>query len=138
MTYENVTVKVVAPVESFPEGTKLRINTVRQDRTIAEKEAQLIDQVDDINEDSTMVSFDIAFYNEDTPDVELSPIEGKTVSVVFNYEENEEIKEAAQTTNNDEIKIYHLEEVNSNGDITPEELVTLVPEEVVEEQHLDE
>ena len=137
-TYKNVTVKVVAPEKSFPEGTKLRINTIKQDKTIKEKENQLTEQIEEINEDTTMVSFDISFYNPENPDIELNPIEWKTVSVVFNYENNDELKEAAKDTNNSELKIYHLEEINDEWDVKPEELKTVNPEEVLEEEHLEE
>ena len=85
-----------------------------------------------------MVSFDISFYNPENPDIEINPIEWKTVSVVFNYENNDELKEAAKDTNNSELKIYHLEEINEEWDVSPEELKTVNPEEVLEEEHIEE
>jgi hypothetical protein len=66
---------VVAPKQSFPEGTQLRISTIEEDEEIKEKENQLIQQVEEVTEKSKKVSFDITFYNPEEPEIELQPIE---------------------------------------------------------------
>ncbi|MBQ9554258.1 hypothetical protein IJU97_04890 [bacterium] len=104
-TYSGVVVKVSAPVESFPEGTVLKIKNVKQDKSIKTKEDVLLEQVEEIGEDTTKVSFDISFiYNG----FEVQPVEGKNVSVVFDYENNEEFKKAAEDKNID-LVVYHVE-----------------------------
>jgi len=74
--------KVSAPVESFPEGTVLKIKTLEDDDSmttfdITLKEVILMTQVDKVELDAPMASFDISFYAPDDTEFleELQPAE---------------------------------------------------------------
>jgi hypothetical protein len=74
--------KVSAPVESFPEGTVLKIKTLEDDDSmttfdITLKEVILMTQVDNVELDAPMASFDISFYAPDDTEFleELQPAE---------------------------------------------------------------
>jgi len=112
--YNDVTLKVSAPVESFPEGTVLKIKTLEDDDSmttfdITLKEVILMTQVDKVELDAPMASFDISFYAPDDTEFleELQPAEWKYVSVVFDYTDNDEF-----TTPKDEwlLAVYHMED----------------------------
>lgn len=114
VTYNDVTLKVSAPVESFPEGTVLKIKTLEDDDSmttfdITLKEVILMTQVDNVELDAPMASFDISFYAPDDTEFleELQPAEWKYVSVVFDYTDNDEF-----TTPKDEwlLAVYHMED----------------------------
>ena len=114
VTYNDVTLKVSAPVESFPEGTILKIKTLEDDDSmttfdITLKEVILMTQVDNVELDAPMASFDISFYAPDDTEFleELQPAEWKYVSVVFDYTDNDEF-----TTPKDEwlLAVYHMED----------------------------
>ncbi|MBQ9554328.1 hypothetical protein IJU97_05290 [bacterium] len=109
-TYNGVVLEVKAPIGSFPKGTELKIKNPRQDRTIKDKEAQLIEQIEEINEETPMVSFDISFIDP-VSGKELQPLNDKVVEVVFNYEGNGDLKEADVTS----LKVYHLEDKDEDG-----------------------
>lgn len=114
VTYNDVTLKVSAPVESFPEWTVLKIKTLGDDDStttfdITFKEVILMTQVDNVGYDAPMASFDICFYAPDDVEFfhELQPVEWKSVSVTFDYENNKEFKNSE-----DEwfLAIYHMED----------------------------
>jgi len=114
VTYNDVTLKVSAPAESFPEWTVLRIKTLGdEDSTttfdITFKEVILMTQVDKVEYDAPMVSFDISFYAPDDTEFieELQPAEWKTVSVTFDYANNKEFKDSE---NEWFLAIYHMED----------------------------
>ena len=125
-TYNWVTVNVVAPAESFPEGTILKIKSLWDDDSmtaidITTKEIELITQVDEVEYDANMVSFDISFYASD--DIyfanELQPAEWKTVEVTFDYAENKEFKDAEQD-NTKELKVFHINDKDEAWNISEE------------------
>ena len=114
VTYNDVTLNVVAPVDSFPEWTVLKIKTLGdEDSTttfdITFKEVILMTQVDKVEYDAPMASFDISFYaSGDTEFIEeLQPAEWKSVSVTFDYANNIEFNNP-----DDEwfLAIYHMED----------------------------
>lgn len=114
VTYNDVTLKVSAPIESFPEWTVLKIKTLEdEDSTttfdITFKEVILMTQVDKVGYDAPMASFDISFYApSDTEFIEeLQPAEWKTVSVTFDYANNKEFK---NPENEWFLAIYHMED----------------------------
>ncbi len=114
VTYNDVTLKVIAPVESFPEWTILKIKTLwDNDSTttfdITLKEVILMTQVDKVELNAPMASFDVSFYAPDDTEFanELQPATWKYVSVVFDYAKSNEFK-----TPEDDwfLAIYHMEE----------------------------
>lgn len=114
ITYNDVTLNVTAPAESFPEWTTLRIKSLGdQDSTtkldITLKEVQLMTQVDKVEYDAPMASFDISFYAPDDVEYlyELQPVKWKQVSVVFDYKNNDEFN---NEDNNWFLAIYHMVE----------------------------
>ena len=116
VTYNDVTLKVSAPVESFPEGTILKIKTLEDDDSmttfdITLKEVILMTQVDNVELDAPMASFDISFYAPDDTEFleELQPAEWKYVSVVFDYADNDEFKSPEDKWS---LAVYHMEEDN--------------------------
>lgn len=116
VTYNDVTLKVSAPVESFPEGTVLKIKTLEDDDSmttfdITLKEVILMTQVDKVELDAPMASFDISFYAPDDTEFleELQPAEWKYVSVVFDYADNDEFKSPEDKWL---LAVYHMEEDN--------------------------
>lgn len=119
VTYNDVTLKVSAPVGSFPEWTVLKIKTLEDDDSITTfditfKEVILMTQVDNVEYDAPMASFDISFYAPDDTEFieELQPAEWKSVSVTFDYANNTEFKNPA-----DEwfLAIYHMEDTNESS-----------------------
>lgn len=124
VTYNDVTLKVSAPIESFPEWTVLKIKTLGdEDSTttfdITFKEVILMTQVNNVEYDAPMASFDISFYAPDDTEFinELQPAEWKSVSVTFDYAESKDFKQPE-----DEwfLAIYHMED---NNDISIANLV---------------
>jgi len=114
VTYNDVTLKVSAPVESFPEWTVLKIKTLGdEDSTttfdITFKEVILMTKVDKVEYDAPMASFDISFYDPDDTEFinELQPAEWKSVSVTFDYTNNKEFK---QPEDQWFLAIYHMED----------------------------
>lgn len=108
VTYAGVTVKVVAPIGSFPENTELVIKPIETVKEIKKVQDALVEQVEEIDNSTFMVSFDISFIDPETKE-ELQPSNDKTVEVTFNYEENSRLKES--DTNDDiTLKVYHLED----------------------------
>ena len=119
VTYNDVTLKVSAPVGSFPEWTVLKIKTLGDDDSITTfditlKEVILLTQVDNVELDAPMASFDISFYAPDDTEfiTELQPAEWKYISVVFDYANNDEFK-----STDDEwfLAVYHMEDSDSTS-----------------------
>lgn len=126
VTYNDVTLKVSAPAGSFPEWTILKIKTLEDDDSmttfdITFKEVILMTQVDKVEYDAPMASFDISFYDpNDTEFInELQPAEWKSVSVTFDYANNKNFKDPE-----DEwfLAIYHMED---NDDVSVANLVSV-------------
>ena len=114
VTYNDVTLKVEAPIESFPEWTILKIKTLwDEDSTttfdITFKEIVLMTQEDNVDYDAPMASFDICFYAPDDVEFlnELQPAEWKSVSVTFDYANNKEFKNSEDGWF---LAIYHIED----------------------------
>ena len=103
--YNGVTVKVVAPVGSFPEGTELDIEPVRL-WNLRSLKNQLVEEQEEIKEDTTIVAFDIVFMYEWE---ERQPKEWKTVNVTFDYNNNEKLLKADKSEEQ-ELKVYHIED----------------------------
>lgn len=134
VTYNDVTLKVSAPAESFPEWTILKIKTLEDDDSmttfdITFKEVILMTQVNNVEYDAPMASFDISFYDpNDTEFInELQPAEWKSVSVTFDYANNKDFKNPE-----DEwfLAIYHMED---NDDISVANLVSVKDSEEISE-----
>jgi hypothetical protein len=101
-TYDNVTVNVVAPEWSFYSWTKLKIEPIKW-FPLRSLKNQLVENQEQITEDSTVVAFDISFiYSWE----EVQP-PSWTVQVSFNYETNDEFKEA-EDEDWKEVKVYHI------------------------------
>jgi uncharacterized protein (TIGR02145 family) len=115
-TYNKVTVNVLAPVNTFPEGTKLVIEAIKWD-ALEEVRQQISDEpTNNVDEDAEIVAFDIRFEYElsDGSIVELQPKEN-TVQVTFDYSKNKELKKADQN-DSQEIEIYHINDKDDNGE----------------------
>ena len=135
VTYNDVTLKVSAPAESFPEWTVLKIKTLGDDDStttfdITFKEVILMTKVDKVEYDAPMASFDISFYAPDDTEFinELQPAEWKSVSVTFDYTNNKEFK---QPEDQWFLAIYHMED---NGE-TSANLVSIKDEEKSKENN---
>ena len=115
-TYNKVTVNVLAPVNTFPEGTKLLIEAIKWTQ-LEEVRQQISDEpTNNVDEDAEIVAFDIRFEYElsDGSRVELQPKEN-TVQVTFDYSNNKELKKADQDEKQ-EIEIYHINDKDENGE----------------------
>lgn len=126
VTYNDVTLKVSAPTDSFPEWTVLKIKTLGdEDSTttfdITFKEVILMTQVDNVEYDAPMASFDISFYDPNDTEFleELQPAEWKSVSVTFDYADNNEFKNSEDGWF---LAIYHIED---NDDTSTANLVSV-------------
>ena len=114
LTYNNVTLKVSAPTESFPEWSILKIKTLEDDDFMTKLditlwEVALLTQVNSVKYDAPMVSFDISFYAPEDTDFteELQPAEWKYISVTFDYASNTEFTDSK---NDWFLAIYHIED----------------------------
>ena len=120
-TYNNITVNVEAPKNSFPEWVKLRISPITWDTENQSIKDQLMENTD-VTEDSELVSFDISFIytlsNEE--EVELQPKDWNTVKVSFNYKNNNKFNKGKKDKNKD-LKIYHFEKVKDKKNRKSEE-----------------
>ena len=114
VTYNDITLNVSAPIDSFPEWTILKIKTLADDDStttfdLTLKEVILMTQVNNVEYNAPMASFDISFYASDDTEFieELQPAEWKSVSVTFDYANNKEFKNSE-----DEwfLAIYHMED----------------------------
>jgi hypothetical protein len=110
-TYNNITVNVEAPIGSFPEGTTLKIKPITKKKELKEIEDQIVTQQDNVDETLELLAFDISFFYDEK---EVQPVEGKTVQVTFDYAENKKLTEA-DSNENKELKVYHLDDKDENG-----------------------
>ena len=126
--YNGVTVNVSAPVESFPEGTTLSITPIKKAAELKEIKEQLVEQQDEVTEESNLVAFDISFiYNNE----EVQPVENKSVEVTFNYWNHEAFSQAEENEEQ-EIKVYHLNDKDEDWnkqEVTVEEIEIVKTEE---------
>ena len=108
--YNGVVVNVLAPVKSFPEGTTLSITPIKKKNDLKEIKEQLVES-QEVTEESTVVAFDISFlYSWE----EVQPVTGQTVQVTFNYENHEWLTNAEQDEEK-ELKVYHLNDKDEDG-----------------------
>jgi hypothetical protein len=115
--YNRVTVNVEAPAGTFPEGTYANIRPIVSTVRLGEIKEQISEEDDTISEDSEIVAFDITFLYKlsDGTEVEVQPKEN-TVKVEFNYEDNDNLSKADEN-NSQEVKIFHLDNKDENGEI---------------------
>ena len=112
-TYNNITVNVEAPKNSFPEWVELRISPITWDTENQSIKNQLMKNTD-VTEDSELVSFDISFIYtlSNGEEVELQPKDWNIVKVWFNYKNNNKFNKGKKEKNKD-LKIYHFEKVKN-------------------------
>ena len=108
--YEWVMVEVYAQTWLFLSWTKLIIEAVTWD--MMEEVKQVLSwevEVEEEGEKQTMIAFNITFRDPETEE-ELQP-RTWTVQVTFNYEDNEILKQAEEDEEQ-EIKVYHLNDID--------------------------
>ena len=104
-TYNDVTVKVEALTWIFPEWTELRITPIKW-WYLSNLKDKLIEEQEEVKEDTTVVAFDITFiYSWE----EVQPKDWEKVRVTFDYSNNEDLVEADKNENQ-EIRVYHIED----------------------------
>ena len=109
--YNNITTEVIAPIWSFQEGTILSIVPIKTKKKLKEIKDQLVEQQEEITEESDMVAFDISFlYSWE----EVQPIIWKTVQVTFNYWNHKALTQADEDKGK-ELKVYHLNDKDEDG-----------------------
>jgi len=109
--YNGVTAIVLAPVNTFPEGTTLSIVPIKTKKDLKEIKEQLVEQQDEVTEESNVVAFDISFlYSWE----EVQPVSWQTVQVTFNYGNHEKLSEANEDEEK-ELKVYHLNDKDGSG-----------------------
>jgi len=120
--YKNVIVNVEAPIGSFPSVAELRITPITTKSQQQQIKNQLVENTD-VTQESELVSFDISFIYtlSNWEEVELQPLEWQTVKVSFNYTYNDTLSEA-DSDDNKELKVYHLEEVKDEKGKKTEEV----------------
>ena len=119
LEHDGVVVKVITPVGSFYEGTEPRIKVITEDDWLDDVKDEIADSQDNVSKESKMVAFDISFmYKVWTGEIEVQPVEGKTVKVLFDYKLNDDFLDA-ETDENQEVKVFHLEE---NKETTEEDI----------------
>ncbi len=104
-TYDNVIVRVEALTWIFPEWTELTITPIKW-WNLSNLKDKLVEEQEEIKEDTTVVAFDITFmYSWE----EVQPKEWEKVKVTFDYSKNEDLLEADKNDNQG-IKVYHIED----------------------------
>ena len=129
LEHDGVVVKVIAPVGSFYEGTEPRIKVITEDDWLDDVKDEIAGSQGNVSKESKMVAFDISFmYKVWTGEIEVQPVEGKTVKVLFDYKLNDDFLNA-ETDENQEVKVFHLEETKE----TTEEDIDSEQWEIVED-----
>ena len=131
--YDDVKVEVYADTWLFYSWTELIIKAVTWDMYEWVKEV-LSWQLEKIaEEEQTVVAFDISFiYSWE----EVQPLTW-TVQVTFNYEDNEDLK-AAEENEEQEVKVYHLNDIDEEGNKIEELTWATVEEVIVNEEKSEE
>ena len=104
-SYNDVTVKVEALSWIFPEWTELNIEPIKWWNLSSLKD-KLVEEKEEIKEDTTIVAFDITFRYEWE---EVQPKNWEKVKVTFDYSKNEDLVKADKNKNQ-EVKVYHIED----------------------------
>ena len=114
-TYNGVRVSVKAPVESFPVNTKLKITPIIKNADLEDIKDK-ISETEDVSDE--VVAFDISFLYilESWEEIELQPLEWKTVEVSFDYTDNDELKKADNTTE-EQLKLFHVKDKDEEWNI---------------------
>jgi len=130
--YEWVKVEVYADTWLFYSWTELVIQAVTWDMYEWVKEV-LSWQLENISEEQTIVAFDISFiYSWE----EVQPISW-TVQVTFNYEDNENLKQAEEDEEQ-EVKVYHLNDKDEEWNKIEELTWTMVEDVIVNGEKSEE
>ena len=130
--YDDVKVEVYADTWLFYSWTELVIKAVTGDEYEWVKEV-LSWQLENIIEEQTLVAFDISFiYSWE----EVQPLTW-TVQVSFNYENNEDLK-AAEESEEQEVKVYHLNDKDEEWEKIEEITWVKLEEVVVNEEKSEE
>ena len=127
-----IKVKVEALSWTFPEWTYAEISSVYWEEYENAKQKIIDDPENNVTEEDEMFTFDIKFlYKLSSWDViEVQPKENK-VQVTFDYDKNDELKQA-DTTEEQEIQIYHINDKDEKWEKVEEW------EEVVEKIEINE
>ena len=114
--YNKVTVNVEAPAGTFPEGTYANIRPIVSTVKLDEIKGQISEEDKTVSQESEVVAFDITFLYKlsDGTEVEVQPKEN-TVKVEFNYEDNDNLSKADEN-DSQEVKIFHLDNKDENGE----------------------
>ena len=131
--YEWVKVEVYAQTWLFASWTELTIEPVMDEKLEAVQEVLLSWEVDLVEEQ--VIAFDITFRNPKTQK-ELQP-RNWTVQVKFNYEENESLVQAEENEEQ-EVKVYHLNDIDEDWNKIEELTWTVVEEIVVNQEESEE
>ena len=131
--YEWVKVEVYAQTWLFASWTELTIEPVIEDKLGTVQEVLLSWEVDLVEEQ--VIAFDITFRDPLTQE-ELQPKDW-TVQVKFNYEDNESLVQAEENEEQ-EVKIYHLNDIDEEWNKIEELTWTIVEEVVVNEEESGE
>ena len=131
--YGWVKVEVYAKTWLFASGTELIIEPVVEEKLQVVQEALLSWEVDFVEEQ--VIAFDITFRDPETQE-ELQPKDW-TVQVTFNYEENESLLQAEENEEQ-EVKIYHLNDIDEEGNKVEKLTWTVVEEVEVNEEESEE
>ena len=115
-SYNDVTVNVEAQPWTFPQWTELRIKPITLKKELNEIKDQVSNTDENISEKS-LVAFDITFIYvlSGWEEVEVQPKNVDWVKVVFNYENNKNLSEA-DTNDEQEIKVFHIDDKDENGE----------------------
>ena len=133
-TWEYEWVKVYAQTWVFPKWTILSIVPITWDNEISDIQ-DVLEEQKNVEKTEKLIAFDITFLDPDTEE-ELQPLTW-TVQVSFNYEENEELK-AAEENEEQEVKVYHLNDKDEEWEKVEEIKDTLVEDVVVNEEKSEE
>lgn len=126
--YEWVKVEVYATTWLFESGVYLTINPIIEELDQVKEVLISWDvEIPEEKEEQTVVAFDITFRNPVTKE-EVQPKDW-TVQVTFNYEKNEQLKQAEEDEEQ-EVKVYHLNDIDEKWEKI-EEITWAKVEEVV-------
>ena len=109
-TYNDVIVRVEALSWIFPEWTELTIKPIKWWNLSSLKD-KLVEEKEEIKEDTTIVAFDITFKYEWE---EVQPKDWEKVKVTFDYSHNEDLVKADKNENQ-EVSVYHIDDETNEG-----------------------
>ena len=109
-TYNDVIVRVEALSWIFPEWTELTIKPIKW-WNLSSLKNKLVEEKEEIKEDTTIVAFDITFRYEWE---EVQPKDWEKVKVTFDYSHNEDLVKADKNENQ-EVSVYHIDDETNEG-----------------------